>query len=154
LFRMAVRMLLLREARQRRAKLLHFFEALSAYIQCGYDLSYAWYSHLEPILDLELDLKSDQKDRARDRELARDLEELANQYPDPSHRLWFALLARLYSEGAPLEDAVLAAVQALQREHLVDLESHCRTLPYRLNLRILLFFLPPTFLLLFFPLLG
>ncbi len=142
-----------REARRRRNQLIHFWDGVALHVHCGFDLAYAWSEVLRgltPVLCVSLvELLASQGEESFTTTLVR----LSRTYPDSSHRLWFTVFHTLYVEGAPLTDAVSAAAQALRKEQERDLETHCRRLPGQLNLRILLFFLPPTFLLLFFPLL-
>lgn len=146
-------MLLLTEKRRLRADLIHFFEGVAIHIHCGYDLAYAWNEVLRGVGQVMAPAFVTLMLFQDGGTLADTLNRLSNSYPDPSHRLWFTILAQLYMQGAGMSEAVTAAAETLDREQARDLDNHCRTLPGRLNLRILLFFLPPTLLLLFCPLL-
>ncbi len=146
-------MLLLRERRRWRRDLIHFFEGVSLHIHSGYDLAYSWSEVLKGLSEV-LNPTFTELLCLRDEEgITGLLGRLANGYPEPSHRMWFGMLKQLYGQGAPMGEAVLAAGKTLRGEQERDLEAHCRRLSGRLNLRILFFFLPPTFLLLFCPLL-
>ena len=82
------------------------------------------------------------------------LARLAADYPDADHRIWFLALAELYETGAGLREAVEAVSKTLRGEHGRDLEAHCRELPTRVNILLLLFFFPAVAALLFVPLLA
>ena len=146
--------LLKRAARRRRQELAQFLESVSLFLDAGFDLSYAWPeafrslgARLDPWLAGLLEVPHGETPSATLRRLARN-------YPEPSHRIWFLVLQELYESGAPLREAMRASAQALRAEHARDLEAHCRTLPTRANVILLLFFLPPTLALLFLPLLS
>ncbi len=145
--------LLNREHRRRRHQLSHFFDALSLYLEAGFDMGYAWPEvyralspHLCPSLQRALPLSEGQS-------VSSLLEALGRDYPQVDHRLWFQVLRELYERGAGMREAVEAVARTLREEHERDLESHCQRLPTRANVVLLLFFLPPTLLLLFAPLL-
>lgn len=144
-----------KKARLWRHQLLQFLDALSLYLQAGYDLAYGW---TETHRALETELCSGlEKELRTGGGLAGEgilalLSRLARSYPEPGHRLWFSVLKELYTSGAGLSDAVRAMANTLRQEHYRDLDAHCRNLPTKINVLVLLFFLPPALLLLFTPL--
>jgi hypothetical protein len=147
----------LREARRRRKDLLYFFDTLILHLQVGYDLAYSWRETSKALQgevseSFFLLVAPSSIEGERESQTAI-LTRLAAAYPDAPHRLWFSALRELYAQGAPLRDAVVAISHSLRQEQARDLEAHGRTLPARLNVALLLFFLPPTFVLLFAPLL-
>jgi hypothetical protein len=147
-----IHLFLVRRERRLRHDLIYFLEALSLHLQCGFELSYSWPETLAAVaMELEPRLQAALHGDG-EKPMGDKLRDLAANYPVPSHRMWFSVLAELYSSGAPLVEAVQAISQALRREQSRDLETHCRNLPTKANVCLLLFFLPPTLLLLFVPL--
>lgn len=140
---------LLLERRARRRDLIRFLEALALFLQCGFDLSYSWPTAIGGAESVPEPLR----DTAGEG-MAAHLTRLSETYPDPEHRLWFSVLRQLYEQGAGLTDAVLAIGSTLREEQNRDWERHCRTLPTKINVLLILFFLPPTLVLLFVPLLA
>ena len=145
-----------KKARLWRHQLMQFLDALSLYLQAGYDLAYGWpethralKAELCPGLGKELEFSRGGEEEG----ILALLSRLAMHYPDPGHRLWFSVLKELYSSGAGLGEAVRAMASHLRHEHYRDLDAHCRNLPIKINVLVLLFFLPPSLLLLFTPLL-
>lgn len=138
-----------------RHQLLQFLDALSLYLQAGYDLAYGW-AETHRALETELCPGLGTELRAGggiDGEgILALLSRLGLSYPEPGHRLWFSVIRELYSSGAGLSDAVRAMANTLRQEHYRDLDAHCRNLPTKINILVLLFFLPPALLLLFTPL--
>ena len=141
--------------RELRRGLIYFLEGLSLHLQGGYEFSYSWaetikmMSHELPIpLRNELTLESSSEGG-----LNQLLTRLAMSYPTESHRIWFAVLQKLYLSGAGLVDGTLGLAQTLRSEEERDLKHHLKTLPTKINITLILFFLPATFLLLFVPLL-
>jgi hypothetical protein len=74
-------------------------------------------------------------------------------YRSAPHRLWFGVLAELYGSGTSLVQPVQAIAGTLRKEQHAELENHLRVLPVKVNVVLMVFFLPPTFLWLFGPLL-
>lgn len=141
--------LLKKTARRRRQRLAHFFEVLSLYLEAGLDLAYAWPRAWEALEG------NDDFLRMREGEsVSAALERLAATYPEPGHALWFSVVGELYGRGAGLRDGVQAAARALRAEQNRALDAHCRKLPMRANVILMIFFLPPTLVLLFAPLLS
>jgi hypothetical protein len=139
-----------RVERRRRSRLLSFTQGLSLYLQVGYDLHYSWQKMMEVRgLEMEDCLRLDVSEG-----IATRLGILSEEYPAEEHRLWFSVLSDLYRAGGGLAPAVLAISTHLRREQERDLEAHCQTLPTRMNVVLILFFLPPTLLLLFYPLVA
>ncbi len=145
---MEIKQLLLTRIRRRdRRELIFFLDSLSLFLLGGFELGYAW----EETLQLgEGGAFLKRKDGESTAEL---LERMAENYPNPDHRLWFRVLGELYKSGAPLAEAIPAMANAIRQEGQRELDDHCRTLPMRLNVGLILFFLPPVLLLLFAPLL-
>lgn len=143
----------LRARRKLRHDLVHFLDAVALYLQAGYDLGYAWpeaLAALGPALD---ETSRRALAPAGGEAVGSCLARLGGTYPDPAHRLWFGVVAELHAEGAPVLDAVRAASGALRREHELDLDAHCRTLPTKANLVLVAFYFPAAAALLILPLL-
>lgn len=147
----SVSFLLKNRSRRERKELIQFTDALSLHLQAGFDLAYSWPKTLE---GLAHDLSAATRERLAPKEagMSELLGKLAQSYPAPRHRVWFAAICDLYSSGAALNQAVSAMADSLRKEQEIDLEAHCRILPTKINILLLLFFLPPAFLLLFAPL--
>lgn len=139
-----------RERRRWTRDLSLFLEAVALHLQAGYELHYAWTRAREALGQrFPPGLRE-----ALAGESAREvLGRLASAYPVPAHRLWFSLLGSLHGEGAGLVGPVRAFADALRGDLGRELETHCRTLPTRVNLGLMVFFLPPALLLLCLPLL-
>lgn len=146
-----------RMQRVNRTGLIHFFDALSLYLQAGFALSYAWkevLSSLEGALPTEL--RAALSFRMSESEgleaITQVLFRLQNESAVVPHCVWFSVLADLHSSGGGLTRGVESISKFLRNEQQRDLESHCRSLPTKVNIALLLFFLPPTFLWVFAPL--
>lgn len=139
--------------RQWRQGLLHFFEAVTLYLEAGYDLAYAWPEALLAIGDELPPSLRHALEPAKEEGLSATLTRLNLTFDIIEQRLWFGVLAELYSRGASLVDGVQCLAGQLRREQERALEEHLRDLPSRASILLILFFLPPTFLLLFSPLL-
>ena len=134
----------MRAKRRRRNGLIAVLDAVALYLSAGYDLAYAWPGAVEACrADLPI---------PGEHGMTAVLTELARGYPEPEHRVWFTVLSDLYASGASLTAAVEAMADTLRKEQALDLETHCRILPTKANVVLLVFFLPPAFLLLFAPL--
>lgn len=144
--------LLSKPARRRRKELAHFFESLGLYLEAGLDIGYAWPQTLAALRD-ELGAVASLLALPDGESITALLGRLGREYPQTEHALWFSVLAELYERGAGLREGVQAAARTLREEHQRALEAHCQRLPMRTNVLMLLFFLPPTLLLLFAPLL-
>lgn len=139
-------------ARRRRRDLIQFVEGVRLFLRVGWDLAYAWPRTFEQ-------LKDDFGDEARELLAIEPSEGFlsalragAAKFPEPAHRTWWALIADLHEAGASLGDALGAFSQTLKEEHRRDLEQHVRAAPTVTNLCLLLFFLPPTVVLILLPL--
>jgi len=144
--------LLKRRRRLLRRDLIGFLDALSLQLQVGYDLAYGW---PETLAALDSQLGPDMRTFLRpldDEAMSATLTRLAGAYPVEAHRHWFHALLDRYVSGASVLESVRAIATYLRKEQERDFEAHCRTLPSKLNVLLILFFLPPTFLLLFVPL--
>lgn len=142
-----------RKVRIQRREFIRFLDALGLYIQVGYDIAYSWPSALEflgetisPEMHALLKTKSCES-------ISGLLKRLSQEYVEPNHRIWFKLLEDLYTNGAPLLEALLSISVNLRKEEARDIDRHVRTLPTRNQVALILFFLPATFLLIFTPLL-
>ncbi len=147
------RFLKTKEKREARHGLVQFFEALFMNLSSGFELSYAWREtlsilskELPPFLSKELELVESESFSVL-------LDKLGSSYSSVEHRIWFQTISELYQSGAGLTEAVRGVALTLRKEHERDLENHIRALPTKLNVCMLLFFLPPTLAVLFFPLL-
>lgn len=117
-----------KKSRKELVSLLNRWEKTLVALECGLELGYAW-------------------------EAAGGRRESCFTATHPLAQTWLLGLADLHREGAPLVPYVLAFTGAL-RDHLRrEMEDHERTLPFRLNLILLVFSLPPVFVLLFHSLL-
>lgn len=148
--------ILLRAKGERRLRyaLISFMEAISMHLQVGFDLAYSW-NEVCRAIEEELPVKLKEHLRPWREEstgVTSVLVKLSESYPNRSHRVWFSVLADLYRSGAPLAPACFSIAATLRKEHERELESHCHSLPTRMNVCLILFFLPPTLLLLFYPL--
>lgn len=134
---------LTRKTRRRRSDLIELVESIEPHLAVGYDLAMSWKLGSE-------DLKDGWAEDSRillcgdGRSIRETLVELSSCYPDPKHRLWFSALLELYTHNASLCPAVRAFLQFLRKEQERDWEAHLRGLPTRLNVGLILFFLPST----------
>ncbi len=142
-----------RYRRRVRHALMQFLETVGLYLQAGYDLGYAWPESLKAIGDkMPAGLLPELSSREEE-PIGQLLERLANHFSIRPLRVWFSVILELYQSGAGLSHCVSSIANTLRSEHSRDLENHLQRLPSRTNILIILFFLPPTFLLLFYPLL-
>jgi len=133
--------------RRLRIQLVRFLDALLAHLQAGFELNYSWIDTRKTLTEpSELAITGNET-------MAGTLQRLNETYPVKEHRMWFSVLYELYLSGAGLADAVQAISSSLREEHEREFEAHCRALPTKLNILMLVFFLPPTLLLIFAPLL-
>jgi hypothetical protein len=145
------------QQRKYRYGLICFFDSLTLYLKAGFSLSYSWpetLRALEETFSAELlgDLRGPKTESWAERDLGGLLLDLKNNCRNVSYRMWFGILWELYSSGAQLTHGVEAVTTALRREQEREFEMHCRALPTKVNIVLILFFLPPTFLWLFIPL--
>jgi hypothetical protein len=139
--------------RRARRDLTLFLDGLTLYVTAGFELGYAW-SEVGALVEGEIEPSLVSWLRISEPSaLPAQLIKLEAGYPDPAHRLWFGLLRELYDQGAGLTEPLSAFSAVLREEERRDLEAFGRALPTRINLLLMVFFLPPTFLLLFLPLL-
>jgi hypothetical protein len=143
-----------KQRRRWRRDLIAFFDAVTLFLVAGFDLSYSWPSALQFLANrLNPDLRGQLAvDPQRGLGLADHFQRLEQQYPDPSHRLWFGVLAKLYGGGAGMAEVISSLNRTLRIEQQRELETLSRALPLRANLVLLVFFLPPALILLFVPL--
>lgn len=145
--------LLKKRERRLRRDLIRFLDLIALHLQGGYDLGYAWPETVRALsAELEPGIAGLLSPAAHEG-IAPLLERLEKGYPVAEHRLWFSVIARLYEEGAGLHEPVTAIAATLRKELERDLERHCRNLPSRTNILLLLFYFPAVALLLFIPLL-
>lgn len=121
---------------------------------CGFDLSYAWREALENTrgsvpnsLLLELSFQKEEDG------VGQVLERLAASFSIPRFRIWFSILLELYGKGAGLVEPMNGILRALRKEQEREVEIFIRGLPLRVNVALLIFFLPPALGLVFMPLL-
>lgn len=146
-----------RIARSYRQGLIYFFEALSLHLRAGFSLSYSWSEVLLALGEaLPSQLTRDLSFRVTDSGYPEGIREvllrLQGNKNIATHQMWFSVLAELYDTGAGMAQSVEAVGDALRREQDRELEAYCRTLPMKINVVLILFFLPPTFLWIFAPL--
>lgn len=145
------------EQRKYRYGLICFFDSLALYLKAGFSLSYSWPETLRALEgtfspELLSDLRGTQAQFSAESDLGGLLLDLKNNCRNVSYRMWFGILWELYLSGAQLIHGVEAVTLALRREQEREFEMHCRALPTKANIVLMLFFLPPTFLWLFIPL--
>lgn len=120
--------------RERRRARLAMLRTVTARVEVGLDLAYAW---------PEADPTGHFADRLR-----------AEDKSDPIDALWLPVLAELYEAGAPMRDALSGWQTSLAEAQTADVERFCRERPERVSVVLLLFYLPAAFLILFPPLLA
>lgn len=143
----------LKKKRQTRHALVQFFETIGLYLQAGYDLGYVWPEALKAIGESMPDKLLKELTPQGEEPIVQVLTRLSRQFSVKELAIWFSVILELYQNGASLSGAVASIANTLRSEHSRDLENHLQRLPSRTNILIILFFLPPTFLLLFYPLL-
>ncbi len=139
--------------RRVRHSLMQFFETVGLYLQAGYDLGYAWPEALKAIGEQMPEGLKEELAQKKDEPITQVLARLSSDFKIPSLKIWFSVINELYQSGAGLANCVSSIASTLRSEHSRDLENHLQRLPSRTNILVILFFLPPTFLLLFYPLL-
>jgi len=142
-----------RKDRLQRRELLLFWDFLGLYISVGYDLAYAW---PEVIKFLQTNKPESFLEcfclEKEDETLTSLLLRLEKDFEPVNHRFMFTALRQLYLKGAPLMPAIRSFSTFVRREIEQSFESHLRESPIRANICLLVFFLPPTLVLLFSPL--
>ena len=121
--------------RERRRTRLAMLRTVTARVEVGLDLAYAWPTAGEG--------EGTFAERLR-----------AEASSDPIDALWIPVLAELYEVGAPMRDVLYGWQTALSEAQTADIERFCRERPERVSVVLLLFYLPAAFLILFPPLLG
>jgi hypothetical protein len=123
----------------------------SLYVSVGFDLAYAWSKTLENLHD---DFQKDFCEWANVKEdsFSRFLLSAADSIPYGEWKVWFESLHELYMGGLAQREFLEAFSENLQEEQSRELETHVRTLPQKINILLILFFLPPVFFLLMAPL--
>lgn len=152
---MASLRILLKQKKERcfRHGVIVFFESLSMHLVAGLEMAYAWeqaLSSLHATIPQELQQLLQKKGGEGMGEV---FQRLSLQYPTVQHRLWFSVLNELYQSGAGMVEIVRSLAHTLRDEQSRDLETHLRNLPVKMNVVLILFFFPPTILLIFAPLL-
>lgn len=131
-----------RDYRRRLEGLVAFLDQVLILTEAGYELSYGW-EEASRILGHLFEGRAEGTFRDR-------LEQVAALAP-ADWRPWFAALWSLYREGGPLLPFLSALQEALRDRLRQEGEIYGRRLPFRLNLILLLFALPPLLALLFVP---
>ncbi len=139
------------KARREQSELLHFVESLHLHLAAGYDLAFAWGEAARGLAVFSPTLASE---LGGDAPLSERLERLGKTFSQEGARVWFLLLLALYREGSPLLAAVRSLRDRLRTEQEEALVRHAEEYPMKASVVLLLFFLPATFLLLFYPLLA
>lgn len=141
----------MKRRREVRRDLLVFLDALYLYLLGGYELEFAWRTalgELAPSFGRDFAALADLPPDSR---LAPKLRQLSHRFPLADCQTWFALLADLHERGATQSDFVSAFAGLVRAEERSDWERHARELPTKLNLCLLVFFLPAAFVVLFGP---
>lgn len=131
---------LLRRRRRELARWLRFLQEIGVFLDCGYELGYAW----ERLSKRDLPNGS----------IHAELQRLAREGEPIELRPWFEGLAVLQRSGSALIPYLTAFTQRLSDELRREMDRHVRSLPLRLNVLLLLFCLPPLLALIFTPLLS
>ena len=131
---------------------LLFLNGLILYQQAGVDLGHAWGEVVDQVGG-ELWGGVERFKIEKGAGFGKGLKALAGTMAQPSHRLWLVSIADLYESGAGLVDGLSAFMNGLMAEERRDLENHCRVLPSKANIVLLLFFFPATMAIIFLPLL-
>ena len=121
--------ILLRRRRRADRECLRFLQFLLVLLEHGYELNYAWSV------------------------AARELPEFSGLSHSTRQRVWWEGLEELRRSQSPLVPYLRAWTNQLSESLISEMEEHGRALPTRLNLVLILFNLPPLFILLFGPLL-
>lgn len=152
---MASLKLLLKKKNERamRHGLILYLESLSLHLAAGFEMRYAWDETFAALKnEFPVDLVALLEIRTG--EGMQDVfQRLTDTYPTSAHRLWFSVLLELYQSGAGMVEVVKSVAETLRSEQANDLETHVRNLPTLMNIILILFFFPPTLLLVFAPLL-
>ncbi len=130
--------------------LIQFLQILLLYLQAGYELKLAWLRAL-----------SELSDKKRKSLFSLQLPEFGTLYEhldflaqrqghDEKH--WWRVLYELYGKGAPLVPALKNFVDTLVVQDQADWIRRERQLPLKMNVILIVFFLPPTLLLFIVPL--
>ena len=128
-----------------------FFEGLLLYLQSGYDPAFAWDRMARLSWSERLSLAVFRSDE----ESVVSVWERLVRHPDfAGLGLWFRAMRNLYLAGGSLSPVVEAFATAQKKERERRVKRFAETLPTRMNVCLILFFLPPIFLLLFHPLLS
>ncbi len=146
-------LLLKHRVRRERRSLILFWEMVGVMLQAGYDLAYAWPSALSALTDGLSPAFRKRLDPGETR-FSEHLQQLAQRYPDPRHRLWFGALADLYGSGCPLAPTLAAMTEALRAEQEREWQAHLRSLPLKTSLILALFFVLPALALIFLTVLS
>jgi len=146
---------LLKIRRHRRLQLEFndFLSILILYLSAGFELTYAWRETLNLMQErISSELKSLLL-VAQNESLNERLLKISEIYPIIETRVWFSVLSELYLTGGPLLEAIKAFSKSVRNSLKNDIEYHLRTIFTKTNILMLLFFLPPTLILIFIPIL-
>ncbi len=142
-----------RQRRRALYDLFNFFDVVSVYLMVGYDLSFSWPQVIRVIASqMKSQVLSDLSPKEQE-SMGTCLKRLSSSFQIEPYRIWFSILKELYEKGAGLVEPMGAIAASLRSDYLRDLETHSRTLPTKIQILLLIFFLPPALLVLFVPLL-
>lgn len=128
-----------------------FLEGFLLYLQAGYDPSFAWDQMARlPWCDRLRHLVH----REQQEGVLTVWERLSADPAFRSSRFWFLALRNIYLAGGGLSPVVDAFAIAGKKERERRVKRFGETLPTKMNICLILFFLPPIFLFLFHPLLS
>lgn len=131
------------------SELLIFFEGLSLYLEAGYDLSTSWSelrsmnwsTEFYPLIQMSGEVG-----------VVEQLKYLAEKNIFPDATPWFLTMQEQYLEGASMLKISLAMNLSLRRDRELRLKQFMSQLPTRINILLIIFFLPGLFLMLLWPL--
>ena len=142
----------LREQRRYRHEMILFFHSLSLYLVAGYDFNSSWELVSESLLRGMSRPLRDCLKISQGGVLSDVFRSVQVSFPIQGIRPWLGVLGQFYENGTELVSAIRQLTELLEAEQAMDMENHQRCLPTRLNLILIVFFLPPALMLLMTPL--
>lgn len=139
-----------------RNELVRYLEWVLLYLSAGYELGFAWeQTRLQVPLELIPELLPflESAESQSGHSISKRLRWFSEHLPYDEMRMWFGAIEKLYQSGAGLSGPLRAAIRTLRNSEAQDLEQHLRALPGKVNVLMLIFFIPPTLVLMLLPLL-
>lgn len=118
-----------------RREWMAFLHTVTLFVRCGFDLRYAW-------------------EQANQQSAHVFSYRAVHERVHGIEASWWQILGKLYQQGGPVLAALEAFLRTIREEEAREMERFARELPLRLHLRLVVFFLPATLILLFFPMLN